>query len=282
MLDPCIVQHRDEVGQLVRRDVAGHPAIVGAADHLRQGRTIGRLAAPTPDVGIRGLDDLERGRLLHRDINLATGLSRCPLAPVQGRHRRRSDRQSRHRVTGEGRAMHRRIIALATDLQQPTRSRRRQIRCAPARFRTALTVRRRRDHDQVRIRRANLLDRKLPGLLRLNQNVGRCGQAEQSLHAVVCAPIEHDRSLVDVEVQVLIAPIRRRFVVDEWRQMTDRVAAGRLNHRHIGAQIGQHPAAQRGSMVREVQDTNTVQWKRHGRYLFRDAESQSVERALPY
>ena len=259
---------------------------------LAQRRADRDLSLPQPGVGVRGLHQRERGRLLHRDVDLRAGLRGDPVATVQRDHRRARDVQAGHGVRDVSRPARRRVLALAADLQEAAGRGRGQVGGAPVTLGAALAVGRGGDDDQVRVERmqrvrAEAEPRELSGLAGFDQDVSAGGDTPQFVSACRRFDVDDQRSFVGVEVEVLKRTLGSRLVAQERRHRADVAAGRRLNQQHVGAEVGEQPCAERRPMVGQLQHPDSGQRQLligHQRSLLRPciaADSSRAESGAP-
>ena len=264
VLDAGLVEHLQEVRQQPRRDVAAQPFAVAAQVRLAQRRAEGDLALPQPGVGVRGLHERQRGRLLHRDVDLRAGLRGDPVATVQRDHRRARDVQAGHGVRDVSRPARRRVLELAADLQEAAGCGCGEVSGAPLTLGAALAVRRRGDDDQVRVERmqrvrAEAQQCELSGLAGFDQDVSAGGDPPQFVSTRRRFDVDDERSFVGVEVEVLKRTLGSGLVIKERPHRADVRAGRRLDQQHVGAEVGEQACAERRPMVGQLQHPDSGQ-----------------------
>ena len=261
VLDAGGVEQGQEGVEPVARDVAGDPATVAALQRLTEAGADGDLAPPQPGVGVARLHQLERGGLLHRDVELGAGAAGGVVAAVQRDHGRAGDGEPGHRVGREGGAVRGGIGGVAGDMQQAARGGRGEVGGLPVAAGARLAVGRGRHVDQLRVERAQIGEAEaqavhLAGRARLDQHVGGGGQRAQIGDALRRRQVDDARLLVGVEVEVLVGAVGPRPVVDEGGEAARAGALGRLDQRDLGAEVGEQASAQGGALVGQVEDAN--------------------------
>ena len=250
--------------QQPRRDVAAQPLSVAAQVRLAQRRAEGDLALSQPGVGVRGLHERQRGRLLHRDVDVRARLRGDPVATVQRDHRRARDVQAGHGVRDVSRSARRWVLELAADLQEAAGCGCGQVRGAPLTLGAALAVRRGGDDDQVRVERvqgvrAEAQPCEVAGLAGFDQDVSAGRHPPQFVSACGRFDVDDQRSFVGVEVEVLKRTLGSRLVAQERRHRADVRAGRRLNQQHVGAEVCEQACAERRPMVGQFQHPDSGQ-----------------------
>ena len=261
VLDAGGVEQGQEGVEPVARDVAGDPATVAALQRLTEAGADGDLAPPQPGVGVARLHQLERGGLLHRDVELGAGAAGGVVAAVQRDHGRAGDGEPGHRVGREGGTVRGGIGGVAGDMQQAARGGRGEVGGLPVAAGARLAVGRGRHVDQLRVERAQIGEAEaqavhLAGRARLDQHVGGGGEGAQLGDALRRRQVDDARLLVGVEVKVLVGAVGPRPAVDEGREPARARAVGRLDQRDLGPEVGEQASAQGGALVGQVEDAN--------------------------
>jgi len=89
--------------------------------------------------------------------------------------------------------------------------------------------------------------------VRLDQKIRTLDQATQQIAAGVALEVERDRALVAIVRPPIQRAVGMRRVLVERPDTARRRAAWRLDFDHVGAQVGQHLAAQQAALGREIE-----------------------------
>ena len=195
-----------------------------------------RIAPRVVDIAHRPGHAGDRQRLQLRHVD-PLRLRRIP-APQQRRGRRDEARQPAHVARLTRGQLQRRLILVGVDVG-PTAARRGRQVVPPHRRELALQpVRRDREMHRVAAQRAQVDRRRLQRLQRL-----RGDHKISPAHRISCLGLIRDpqRALVPVGVGVQRRALRAGPVVEEGRLGPQRMAAGRLDQRHIRAVVGEQP-----------------------------------------
>ena len=253
--------HRDERVAVDRLD---HVPQLEARHALRRGR--GAVVAKAGLVAARvgreavGVHRRPDHAGLHRDIEVLPEARSVSLDEGDDDIRRglRSAVQPGLRVADR----HGRPVAVAREREQPARRLDRQVRRRRVRVRAALPVGGDRGVDQRRVERAQVLVAKseagqAPRLERLQQDVRAFNERPQLCLALGGREVEHDAALaaavrgpVERAVRIALAPVL------EGGHAPGGAALGRLDLKHLRAEVREDPAGDLAARRRQVQDAD--------------------------
>src|SRR5262249_3118053 len=113
----------------------------------------------------------------------------------------------------------------------------------------------------------------------LDDDVGLLGEAAQRAGPGGSPPVERDAALARVVEPEEEAPLRTGDALPEGRHGARRVAAGRLDLHHVGAEPGEELPGERAAHARQTEDAQTGQAPRTRRAHRRTKSSRAASSA---